>query len=325
MIASSGFRPASGLSNRHLQTLLPALGVVPTPTPPLRREILATPDGDTLALDWLDNRPADPASPLLLILHGLEGSSRSSYARCLLDAARCEAWRAVVVHFRDCGDHRNQLTRRYHAGETGDVEFVSEQLSRRFPNSPLLAAGFSLGGNVLLKHLGEQRDKGRIRAAVAVSVPFELQQASEAISNGFSKFYQWHLMRNMKKALRRKFRRDNAPFDYDAAMQTTTFETFDDLVTAPLHGFDGKDDYYRRCSSRQFLGQIETPTLILHAIDDPFMNTQMIPAREELADSVTLELSANGGHVGFIDGDRPWRLGYWLPGRIMRFLKAASE
>lgn len=325
MTASGPFRPATGLSNRHLQTLMPALGLVATPNPTKRREVVALPDGDTLAVDWLagDHAPAD--APVVIVLHGLEGSSDSSYARGLLQAAGDAGWHAVVMHFRDCGDHRNRLQRRYHAGETGDIEFFIQHVSRQFADSAIFIAGFSLGGNALLKYLGENGGGARVNAAVAVSVPFELQKASDSISRGFSKFYQWHLMRNMKRALVRKFAPDDAPFDYDAAMNTTTFEQFDDLVTAPLHGFDGKDHYYSASSSRQFLAAIEKPTLILHAIDDPFMSADMIPTADELASSVTLELSDHGGHVGFVTGAPPFKLKPWLPGRIVDFFNACDS
>ncbi|MFK8054448.1 MAG: hydrolase [Woeseiaceae bacterium] len=324
MILRSEFKPAPGFGNRHWQTLLPALGLVETPNPPTRREILPLPDGDSLALDWLA-KDASPDAPLLVILHGLEGSSESSYAKGLIAEAASRHWQAVVMNFRDCGDHRNRLSRRYHAGETGDIEFLASELRTRLPNAPMFYAGFSLGANVLLKHLGESADEARCIAAVGVSVPFELQMASDSISKGFSKLYQWHLMRNMKKALRRKFDPMTAPFDFDAAMKTSTFEAFDDLVTAPLHGFDGKDDYYSSSSSRQYLKSISRPTLVIHAEDDPFMNTDMIPTAKELSSSVVLELSDKGGHVGFIEGDAPWRLHYWLPKRIAHFLNVQYE
>lgn len=316
------FRPARGVANRHLQTLLPALGVVATPRPRKRREIIDLPDGDTLAADWLAPDTAEPDAPVLVVLHGLEGSSDSSYARGLMQAAGDAGWHAVVMHFRDCGDHRNRLQRRYHAGETGDIEYFVRHLRQRFAHNPLFIAGFSLGGNALLKYLGENADDAGADAAVAVSVPFELQRASDAISKGFSKFYQWHLMRNMKRALERKFQPDTAPFDYVRAMSSATFEQFDDLVTAPLHGFDGKDHYYSASSCRQFLHAIDKPTLIIHAVDDPFMSVDMIPDESELGPAVTLELTEHGGHVGFVTGALPFGLRPWLPSRIVAYFAA---
>lgn len=314
------FRPAWGLSNRHLQTLLPALGMVSTPRPRKRREIIELPDGDALAADWLAQENTDDSAPVLVVLHGLEGSSDSSYARGLLQAAGDAGWHAVVMHFRDCGDHRNRLQRRYHAGETGDIEYFIRHVRQSHATNRLFLAGFSLGGNALLKYLGENAATAGADAAVAVSVPFQLQRASDAISKGFSRFYQWHLMRNMKRALARKFQPATAPFDYAGAMASTTFEQFDDLVTAPLHGFDGKDHYYSASSCRQYLAAIEKPTLIIHATDDPFMSEDMIPAPDELSPSVTLQLSQHGGHVGFVTGTPPFSLRPWLPDRIVAFL-----
>lgn len=315
------FRPSRWLANRHVQTLLPALGVVPNPRPAFRREIVPLPDGDSLAADWLDVAAPDANAPLLVVLHGLEGSSDSSYARDLCDAAANSGWPSVVMHFRDCGDHRNRLSRRYHAGETGDIERFLEHARGRHPGRGLLMAGYSLGGNALLKYLGENGDAAPVQAAIAVSVPFELQKASEAISKGFSRFYRWHLMRNMKRALRRKFPPDTDLFDYEAAMAARDFETFDDLVTAPLHGFRDVRHYYESQSCRQYLERIAVPTLIIHALDDPFMSLDMIPEAWELSPSVALELPARGGHVGFIDGP-PWALRPWLPGRMMARYRA---
>lgn len=322
--AEGPFRPARWLANRHVQTLLPALGVVRTPRPAFRREIVPLPDGDSLAADWLDvETPADDA-PLVIVLHGLEGSSDSSYARGLCGAAADAGWPSVVMHFRDCGDHRNRLSRRYHAGETGDIECFVEHVLSRHAGRRLLMAGYSLGGNALLKYLGENGDTAPAHAAIAVSVPFELQKASDAISQGFSKFYRWHLMRNMKRALRRKFPPDTDLFDYEAAMAARDFETFDDLVTAPLHGFRDVHDYYESQSCRQYLSRIAVPTLIIHAIDDPFMSRDMIPEAPELSREVALELPAHGGHVGFVHGP-PWALRPWLPGRMIARYRQTLE
>ena len=316
------FRPPGWLRNRHVQTLLPALGIVKTPRPAFEREIVPLPDGDSLAADWLRPKPIADEAPLLVVLHGLEGSSDSSYARGVSAAANAQGWPAVVMHFRDCGDHRNRLNRRYHAGETGDIECFLDHVRGKYPGRTLLMVGYSLGGNALLKYLGENGAEAPLAAAVAVSVPFELQKASDSISKGFSKFYRWHLMRNMKRALQRKFTPDDAPFDYEAAMLAKDFETFDNLVTAPLHGFRDVEHYYGSQSCRQYLSQIAVPTRILHAVDDPFMSPDMIPEAHELSGQVSLELSPHGGHVGFITGS-PLRLRPWLPGRIIAALQQA--
>jgi hypothetical protein len=285
-------------------------------------EWLELPDGDVAVVDWLPTgqQEPDPDQPMLVILHGLEGSAKSSYCRQLLHAAAERRWRAAVLHFRDCGDYRNRLPRRYHAGETDDVRFFLEYLRKNGQRGPLMAAGYSLGGNVLLKYLGESGDDTPLAAAAAVSVPFNLHLSSEALTRGFSKIYQVFLLKRMKQAVARKFNPDTAAFDWRKAMQARTFAEFDDAVTAPLHGFQDKDDYYDRCSAGPFLGRIERPTLIINALDDPFMTPDIIPDDDALSEHVTLEISEKGGHVGFIDGGTPWQPRYFLPGRIVNYL-----
>lgn len=291
----------------------------------MRRETLELPDGDVTAVDWLiEADPLPDASPLLIILHGLEGSAESSYARMLMQAALDRGWRSCVLHFRDCGDYRNRLPRRYHAGETNDLRhFLNELHSDRSESGnpgPILAVGYSLGGNVLLKYLGESEAETPLAAATAVCAPLNLHESSKALNIGFSRVYQRHLLKRMKKSVARKFDRHTAAFDWDRAMNARTFAEFDDAVTAPLHGFSGKQDYYDRSSSMQFLHRIERPTLIINSLDDPFMTPAVIPDADALSDAVTLEVSDHGGHVGFIDGGTPLRPTFYLPDRIIEFL-----
>lgn len=322
-IHRSSFQPAPWLRNRHLQTVFPSLPLLRLPRPPLVREMLELPDGDVTVVDWLTDIPKTTEySPLLIVLHGLESSAKSTYARQLLHAAAGEGWRAAVLHFRDCGDYRNRLPRRYHAGETSDLRYFLHKLRTDGHAGPLLAAGYSLGGNVLLKYLGESAADTPLLAAAAVSVPLNLHTSSEALSRGFSRFYQNYLLRRMKKSVARKFDRFTAAFDWDRAMNAGTFAEFDDAVTAPLHGFANKDDYYDRCSSAGFLGSIERPTLIINALDDPFMTPEIIPDESSLSEYVTLEVSAGGGHVGFIEGGTPWQPLYYLPRRIIAFFRS---
>jgi hypothetical protein len=322
-IRESGFQAAGWLRNRHLQTVFPSIPFLGGPRPQLLREMLELPDGDITAVDWLKETPkTTESSPLLIVLHGLESSAKSTYARQMLHAASERGWRAAVLHFRDCGDYRNRLPRRYHAGETSDIRYFLRRLRTDGHEGPLMAAGYSLGGNVLLKYLGESGNDTPLLAAAAVSVPLNLHLSSLALSRGLSRFYQQHLLRRMKRSVRRKFDRHTAAFDWDRAMKATTFADFDDAVTAPLHGFASKDDYYDRCSSIGFLGAIARPTLIINARDDPFMTPDVIPGDERLSASVTLEVSERGGHVGFIEGGVPWRPRYYLPRRIIEFLEA---
>lgn len=320
-IVASDFKPAWWLRNRHAQTIYSSLPLSRAPKPALVSENLELPDGDVTVVDWMADGPApDSGAPILIILHGLEGSSDSTYARMLLQAAGDHGWRAAVLHFRDCGDYRNRLPRRYHAGETNDIRFFLESLRSGGHDGPMIATGFSLGGNVLLKYLGENGVATPLDAAVAVSVPLNLHDSAKALSQGFSIFYQYHLIKKMKRAVRRKFDRHTAAFDWRRSMAARTFAEFDDAVTAPLHGFSGKDEYYDRCSSMGYLTSIGIPTLVINALDDPFMTPAAIPAPTSLPDCVQFEVSAQGGHIGFVDGGMPWRPSYYLPDRIIGFL-----
>ncbi len=317
----SSFRPARWLRHRHLQTIYTSLPWAYRHRPRTHREILELPDGDATAVDWaVANDELPPTSPLLVILHGLESSAQSAYARMLMHAATARGWHCCVMHFRDCGDYSNRLPRRYHAGETNDVRYFLSELQGSEKYGPIVAAGYSLGGSVLLKYLGEAAGTTPLRAACAVCVPLDLHKSAEALNIGFSIVYQRHLLKRMKKALRAKFDRHTAAFDWQRAMSATTFAEFDDAVTAPLHGFEGMNDYYDRCSSRHFLNGIDRPTLIINALDDPFMTPDVVAELGAVADAVTIELSENGGHVGFIDGGTPWNPHYYLPDRITGFL-----
>ncbi len=288
--------------------------------------MLELPDGDITAVDW--HVPGDElpdSAPLMIILHGLEGSADSSYARMIMDTAFDKGWRSCVLHFRDCGDYRNRLPRRYHAGETNDLRHFLNQLESQRQASinpgPILAVGYSLGGNVLLKYLGESKNETPLVAATAVCVPLNLHICSEALNTGFSKLYQYHLLKRMKSSVTRKFDRHTAAFDWNKAMGAETFAEFDDAVTAPLHGFDGVQDYYDRCSAGNFLQSIDRPTLIINSLDDPFMTPEVLPTAEGLSDQVALEVADKGGHVGFVSGGTPWCPTFYLPQRILEFLE----
>jgi len=214
------------------------------------------------------------------------------------------------------------LPRRYHAGETGDLRFFLNKLRTEGQEGPIFAAGYSLGGNVLLKYLGEDGPTTPLDAAAAVSAPLDLRLCSEALNVGFSKSYQRYLLKRMKNAVNRKFDQHTAAFDWNRTMDATTFAEFDDAVTAPLHGFSGKDEYYDKCSSIGFLKDIDRPTLIINSRDDPFMLPRMLPEAHQLASEVTLEISEQGGHVGFVAGGTPWSPRYYLPTRIINFLQS---
>ena len=309
------FVPAWWCRGPHMQTLWPYL-FRRTPQVELRRERLELPDGDFLDLDWTKNSHG----PIVIVLHGLEGSSDSKYARGLLKAVHEHGWRGVVMHFRGCSGEPNRLPRSYHSGETTDLAYVVKLLRDREPGTPLFVVGFSLGGNVLLKWLGETGANAPIQAAVAVSVPFLLGESAKRLDQEFSRVYQWGLMHSMRNAVAEKRRRMKLPLKIQDLSKLKTFWDFDEHITAPLHGFAGADDYYARSSSRQYLKGIQVPTLIVQSRDDPFMTDAMIPQDGELSSAVELELYDSGGHVGFIQGAWPWAPRCWLEGRILRHL-----
>ena len=316
---NSSFKPAWWLPGPHLQTLWPYC-IRRHSDLPLRRERLELPDGDFVDLCWA-GEPAG-SSPVVALFHGLEGSIDSPYARPMLKQIRDAGWCGVFMHFRGCSGEPNRLARSYHSGDTGDIRFLLATLSRRFPAAPLAAIGYSLGGNALLKYLGEAGEAAPLRCAVAISVPFLLANGARRLNRGLSRIYQRHLLGLLQLKVLAKFKTRPAPVDVTNVTGMNTFYRFDDSITAPLHGFNSADDYYSRCSSRRFLGAVRVPTLILHSRDDPFMTPEAIPEPGELSKHVTLELSAGGGHVGFIAGRVPGRAVYWLEQRVPEFIRS---
>ncbi len=316
MITRSDFRPAWWLPGAHLQTLYPTL-CRRRAHPQLQRERLELADGDYIDLDWAEGN----GGPIVLVLHGLGGSLASHYTGGILGALKTAGFHAALMYFRGCSGKPNRLARSYHSGDTADLQAVLEHIRQRHPATPLAVVGYSLGGNVLLKWLGEQGEAAPLTTAVAVSVPFELDSAARRLEQGLSQLYQNHLLGKLRRAVWLKARIHPPPVSVEKLPRLTTFRQFDDAVTAPLHGFTGVDDYYSRSSSRQYLDRIAVPTLILQAQDDPFLPASAIPVDADLSKAVTLELSPRGGHVGFITGRIPFAADYWLEGRICRYLQ----
>lgn len=316
-MSASPFKPAWWLFNPHLQTMWSTFCRRPIKSIPLVRERFELPDGDFLDLDWVGK---EKQGPLIILLHGLEGSVQSPYAQGMLHTIHQHNWRGLFMHFRGCSGEHNRLPRSYHSGETSDLETLMKTLQQREPHTPLAAVGFSLGGNVLLKWLGETGNNNPLSAAVAVSVPFLLHKSAERIQYGFSRVYQYHFLKCLARRLSKKFELQQPPFDLPELSEIKTIWDFDDKVTAPLHGFSGVEDYYTRASSRQYLNTIQVPTLLLQAKDDPFMSPDVIPERHELSPYVKLEVTESGGHVGFISGQVPWRPEYWLEERVPAYL-----
>lgn len=319
------FQPAWWLNNPHLQTLYPALL---RKSPPLQRQRqrLITPDDDFIDLDWY----GDTHNPLVLLLHGLSGSSTSGYILGLQSALSSMGFCSVAMNFRGCSGESNHRARSYHSGETEDIHFVYQSLSQRYPDSALAAVGFSLGGNVLLKWLGEQGGNVNLQAAVAVSVPLVLSECATRLDTGFSRVYRKHLLDELKLYIHNKQRclTEHGLFAEADKLKKLgdlsdirSFWQYDDRVVAKLHGYQSAADYYQRASSRQFLSAIETPTLVIHAEDDPFMTPHVLPHADELSAQVLVEVYKTGGHVGFIGHKKALTPVYWLDSRIPAFLK----
>ena len=322
------FAPASRLSNPHIQTLWGPLWRT-KPVLDHQRERLWLEDGDFLDLDWHGTPSAH--APVVLVLHGLTGSSCSHYVLGMQSALASQGWTSVALNWRGCSGEPNLLTRSYHSGASEDLAAAVAHLRDRHPLAPLYAVGYSLGGNVLLKYLGESGSHSGLQGAVAVSVPFRLDQCADRIGQGFSRVYQAHFMREMLAYVKNKQRQFQLDDKHDglatlaklgtvkSLSKMRTFWEFDDRVTAPLNGYLSVQDYYHRASSRYFLGSIDTPTLIIQSEDDPFVFRHSIPEACELSSSTQLELHAQGGHVGFLEGSfrKP---GYYLERRIPQWL-----
>ena len=312
-ITESPFRPAWWLRSPHLQTLWPSLAR-PRPRPALRSRRIELTDGD-----FIDLAIGGGDGPRVLIVHGLEGDMNSHYAGSLVARLAQEGLVPVFMHLRGCSGEPNRLDRAYHSGATEDLTEVLAAMATDPQGPPAAAVGFSLGANLLLKYLGE-RDQPLLDHAVAVSVPFVLRDAMLRLNLGRSRLYRYYLITRLKQGYRRKFTGRTSPLTVDLDT-INDFNSFDDRITAPLSGFAGVFDYYNRASCRRFLPNIHTPTLILHAEDDPFMFPSTVPFEHELGPGITLELSRRGGHVGFIAGTLPWRPIYWLEERIIGHLR----
>ncbi len=326
MSVQSAFQPAWWLRNKHLQTIYPALLRRSVLLSGCWRERLFTPDNDFIDIDYCGKGNG----PLVILLHGLTGSSNSGYILGLQKKLLSQGWRSAALNFRGCSGEPNWLARAYHSGDTGDLDFLFESLRKREPDTEIAVIGVSLGGNVLLKWLGEQSNRVSVTSAVAVSVPLVLSLCAEKMDLGFSRLYRNRLLMELKQYMARKHAFLRATGKHTEAEKITrlgdlakikSFWEYDDRVVAPLHGFRDVHDYYRLSSSRQYLKDIAIPTLLLQDRADPFMTEKVIPGADELSSKVCLEVTEGGGHVGYINGQNPLRPGYWLEMRIVEFLR----
>ncbi len=295
-----------------------------------RRNRWDTPDGDFIDLDFVE----DPSlvtrhsslganAPLVVLFHGLEGSSRSHYAAALMAALRARGMHGVAVHFRGCGGEPNRLPRAYHSGDAREIDWILRRLREQNSDAPLFAVGVSLGGNALLKWLGETGSGASavVDKAAAVSAPVDLMAAGDALGQGFSLLYARNFLSTLKVKSLEKLHRYPGLYDAARVRAASTLREFDDLVTAPLHGFRNTDDYWTRASSKPGLRNIRVPTLVINARNDPFLPVPALPGPTEVSGAVTLEQPEEGGHVGFVSGAFPGNMD-WLPQRVLEFFSS---
>lgn len=308
------------LTGGHAQTIYPAT-LMQRPEVALRRERWITPDQDFIDVDFLDG---EAGKPFLVLFHGLEGSSNSHYARALMHKLKALGWSGAVPHFRGCSGEPNQAPRFYHSGDAQEINWIIRRLHTEFkaanPQAKFFASGVSLGGNALLRWLGESQSSASIvDAACAVSAPLDLTNSGATLSRGFNRIYTKNFLQTLKPKCLHKLTQFPKLFDRERMLNAKNLYEFDNVVTAPLHGYRDVDDYWHRASACLVLNDIQVPTLVLNAQNDPFMPAQFLP--KVASTYVTLDYPQHGGHVGFAQGSFPGKLD-WLPEKILTHLQA---
>lgn len=324
------FAPAPWLRGAHFQTIWGRLAR-PRAGIPFTRELLETPDGDELVLDHADPPGAGPLAPRALLLHGLEGSSNSVYMQGLASELLARGFRVTALNFRSCALDPNDLTRAlpnrrprlYHSGETEDIDLVIRTLAARSGGAPLVAVAVSLGGNALLKWLGEDPSHRALAAAATISVPYDLRAGALHLENPIGRLYVRIFvttLREKARAMAERFPEARERIDLARLSRARTFFELDGAATAPLHGFADAEDYYARSSATGFVSRIETPTLCLSSLDDPFLPPEVLPRVAAAASSsVEVRVTNRGGHVGFVTG-APWAPSYWAERTVAAWL-----
>ena len=323
LAASLPYKAPAWLPGGDLQTIYTSL-FIRVPRVDYRRERLELADGDFLDFDWVDGAPGQP---VVVLFHGLEGNSGSFYARDLVLAVQARGWTGVVAHFRGCSGEDNRLPRAYFAGDSADIETMLWHVKSRHPEVPLYAVGVSLGGNALLKWLGEQGAAAAslVQRAAAVSAPLDLTAAGYTLDRGFNRtVYTARFLSTLKAKALRKAEKFPGLLDAEAISNATTFREFDTLVTAKLHGFVDADDYWRRVSSKPLLKSVAVPTLVINAKNDPFLPAEALPGPADVSAAVTLDQPDSGGHVAFPSGPFPGNAD-WLPTRLLEFFSATGH
>lgn len=325
------FRPAWWANNAHIQTILPV--ILPFHAPHYTRERWDTPDDDFIDLDWVNSeRMVKAGQKLLILFHGLEGSSNSSYAKALMRMAQSKGWSGVVVHWRSCSGEINRQRVMYHSGFSAEIDWVVKRLAQRFPSAQLYVAGVSLGGNALLKWLGENgSDAGKwVRAGASICAPHELKAGAIALQSGFNqRVYMRNFLGTLKqKALLKLAQFPDLPMTVEQVRSARNFFDVDNDFTAPLHGFKDAEDYWQKSSSKQFMRGIDVPTLILNTANDPIVPAHSLATAHEVSPTVTLCYTEHGGHVGFVtarqSGD-DMRHFAWMPERVFSHFESLSK
>lgn len=318
-LAASEYRAPWWLPGGHLQTIVPA-ELFPKAKVIYRREIWNTPDDDIIAVDWSTPEPIDPKAPIMVHIHGLEGSSNSHYARALM--ARCGQGgvRGVVIHYRGCGGVTNKKLRAYNAADAAELDWEFARLRELYPEAPIYAMGVSLGANNLLFWAGTRGEDAAklVSGIVAVCAPLDLVGSSHVIRKGFSRIYDLNFISTMKKKALAKAKRFPGVLDVEKIKKIRWLWQFDDLFTAPIFGYKDYMDYWTKCSSKSHLGGIRLPTLVLNAKNDPIVGNEVLPMSQEVSKFVTLEYPAEGGHCGFPRKPNEGSLGF-LPTRTFDF------
>ncbi|MEP7157066.1 MAG: alpha/beta fold hydrolase [Betaproteobacteria bacterium] len=307
----------------HWQTVYPFVFHRPPGPVYLRERWDSTPhgkpDGDFVDID----RVAGPADkPMVVVFHGLEGSSQSIYSLNLMNEVARRGWRGMVPHFRGCSGEINRLPRAYHSGDAAEIDWILRRAKAEAPDQPLYVAAISLGGNATLKWLGEQGAAARdiATAAASISAPMDLRAAGDKLAQGFCRLYTYRFLKTMKASSLEKLRRHPGIFREDVMQRARNLREFDNEVTAPLHGYRDTDDYWTRASAKPGLINVKVPTLVLNAKNDPFLPASALPRADEVSPQVLLDFPEHGGHVGFVDGTAGKRAGgSWLAQRVFHF------
>jgi predicted alpha/beta-fold hydrolase len=291
--------------------------------PTWQRERWDTPDGDFIDVDWLDHR-VDGAAPLVIHFHGLEGGSDSHYAQALASMAQARGWAMVVVHFRGCSGEINRAPRAYHSGDHEEIDWILRRVAAQHPQRSRRAVGVSLGGNALMRWAGEHGSAAAsvVDSVVSVCSPLDLKASGHAIGQGFNRWiYTPRFLKTMKPKAVQKWQQYPGLFNLEAALRANDLYAFDNVFTAPLHGFKHTDDYWTRAAAKPLMRHIALPALAINALNDPFVPRNSLPKSSEVSDTVTLWQPPQGGHVGFTRST----LGWGVPGDVHALPEAVAQ